>query len=177
MSRCPLTAGPPTTGAWCRPGPSIPGQLLWALTYKWATHGHANKPKTWVAARYFGKFKQVQERPLGLRRRHQRRLPGQVLLDPHRPAHPGHRPRVSRRPGPGRVLGHTATAHHTPAGRLHAASAHQAERALPALRGRTALRRAATTVTPGLGTMVAAHHPEGDSRRLPRPSRDRPTGR
>lgn len=29
---------------------------MWALTYKWATHGHANKPKTWVAARYFGKF-------------------------------------------------------------------------------------------------------------------------
>jgi len=29
---------------------------LWKLTYKWATHGHANKPKTWVSARYFGKF-------------------------------------------------------------------------------------------------------------------------
>lgn len=29
---------------------------LWTLTYKWATRGHANKPKTWVSARYFGKF-------------------------------------------------------------------------------------------------------------------------
>jgi len=29
---------------------------LWALTYKWATRGHPNKPKTWVSARYFGKF-------------------------------------------------------------------------------------------------------------------------
>jgi RNA-directed DNA polymerase len=29
---------------------------LWKLTYKWATHSHANKPKTWVSARYFGKF-------------------------------------------------------------------------------------------------------------------------
>ena len=29
---------------------------LWRLTYKWATHGHANKSKTWVTARYFGKF-------------------------------------------------------------------------------------------------------------------------
>jgi RNA-directed DNA polymerase len=29
---------------------------LWKLTYKWATHRHANKPRTWVSARYFGKF-------------------------------------------------------------------------------------------------------------------------
>jgi RNA-directed DNA polymerase len=29
---------------------------LWTLTYKWATRGHPNKPKTWVAARYFGRF-------------------------------------------------------------------------------------------------------------------------
>ena len=29
---------------------------LWRLTYKWATRGHANKPRTWVVARYFGKF-------------------------------------------------------------------------------------------------------------------------
>jgi RNA-directed DNA polymerase len=25
---------------------------LWTLTYKWATRGHPNKPKTWVCARY-----------------------------------------------------------------------------------------------------------------------------
>jgi RNA-directed DNA polymerase len=29
---------------------------LWRLTYKWATSSHANKPKSWVIARYFGKF-------------------------------------------------------------------------------------------------------------------------
>jgi RNA-directed DNA polymerase len=29
---------------------------LWKLTYKWATHGHANKSRTWVVTRYFGKF-------------------------------------------------------------------------------------------------------------------------
>jgi RNA-directed DNA polymerase len=29
---------------------------LWKLTYKWATHGHANKSSTWVSARYFGRF-------------------------------------------------------------------------------------------------------------------------
>ncbi len=29
---------------------------MWKLNYKWATHGHANKSRTWVVARYFGKF-------------------------------------------------------------------------------------------------------------------------
>jgi RNA-directed DNA polymerase len=29
---------------------------LWKLTYKWAVHSHAGKPKTWVSARYFGRF-------------------------------------------------------------------------------------------------------------------------
>lgn len=29
---------------------------LWTLTYRWATRRHPNKPKRWVAARYFGKF-------------------------------------------------------------------------------------------------------------------------
>jgi len=35
---------------------SVLDDYLWKLTYKWATHGHANKPRTWVSARYFGKF-------------------------------------------------------------------------------------------------------------------------
>jgi RNA-directed DNA polymerase len=29
---------------------------LWRLTYKWAKHSHPNKPKKWIARRYFGKF-------------------------------------------------------------------------------------------------------------------------
>jgi RNA-directed DNA polymerase len=29
---------------------------MWTLTYKWAKHGHPNKSKHWVAARYFGAF-------------------------------------------------------------------------------------------------------------------------
>lgn len=29
---------------------------LWKLTYKWATRSHANKPRAWVSARYFGRF-------------------------------------------------------------------------------------------------------------------------
>jgi len=29
---------------------------MWTLTYKWTTRGHANKSRTWVVTRYFGKF-------------------------------------------------------------------------------------------------------------------------
>lgn len=29
---------------------------LWQLLYKWATWRHANKPKSWIVDRYFGKF-------------------------------------------------------------------------------------------------------------------------
>ena len=29
---------------------------LWQLLYKWATWSHANKPKSWIVDRYFGKF-------------------------------------------------------------------------------------------------------------------------
>lgn len=29
---------------------------LWRLTHKWATRHHAKNPRTWVFARYFGKF-------------------------------------------------------------------------------------------------------------------------
>ena len=31
-------------------------QSMWTLTYKWAKHGHPNKPKHWVADRYYGSF-------------------------------------------------------------------------------------------------------------------------
>ena len=71
---------------------------------------------------------------------------------------------VSGRPCPGRVLGRSAATHQTPAGWLHAASARQAERSMPPLRGRAAFRRSATSVAPRVGTLVAADHPEGDSR-------------
>jgi RNA-directed DNA polymerase len=29
---------------------------MWRLTYKWATCTHPNKPKSWVIARYYGRF-------------------------------------------------------------------------------------------------------------------------
>jgi RNA-directed DNA polymerase len=36
-------------------------QYLWELTYKWATFSHANKPTSWVVARYFGKFNKARQ--------------------------------------------------------------------------------------------------------------------
>jgi RNA-directed DNA polymerase len=29
---------------------------MWHLTYRWARHSHPNKPRKWVASRYFGRF-------------------------------------------------------------------------------------------------------------------------
>jgi RNA-directed DNA polymerase len=29
---------------------------LWKLTYKWAKYSHANKPRSWITHRYFGRF-------------------------------------------------------------------------------------------------------------------------
>ena len=119
---------------------------------------------------------QVQERPMGVRRPRQQRLPGQVLLDRHRPTRHGHGRGLTRRPRPDRLLGQ-ATKGQAPAGQLHAAPAHQAGGPLSALRGPPTRRRPATTIPARLGAMVATGHPQGDRRGLPRPPRaTRPTG-
>jgi RNA-directed DNA polymerase len=34
---------------------------LWRLTWKWAVRSHANKPKSWIFARYFGKFNKARQ--------------------------------------------------------------------------------------------------------------------
>ena len=36
-------------------------RYLWQLTYKWAVASHANKPKSWVFHRYFGKFNKARQ--------------------------------------------------------------------------------------------------------------------
>jgi len=36
-------------------------QHLWRLTWKWARYSHQNKPKTWVLARYYGKFNKSRQ--------------------------------------------------------------------------------------------------------------------
>ena len=114
---------------------------------------------------------QVQERPLGIRRPRQQRPPGQVLLDPHRAAHPGQGRGISRRSRPVRLLGRTAEEGQAPAGRIQPAPALQAGRAVPAMRRPPAVRRAAAPVSRRMGAVVAARHPQGDSRQLPRPPR------
>ena len=34
---------------------------MWKLTYKWAKHSHPNKSKSWIIARYFGRFNQSRQ--------------------------------------------------------------------------------------------------------------------
>ncbi len=126
----------------------------------------------WAAWPVLRQVQQVQERPLGLRPPRKRRPPGEVLLDQHRPARHGQGRSVPRRPRPGRLLGQPATAQQTPAGRLHARPAHQAGRALSALRGPSAHRRPAAAIPAAVGTMVAPGHPQGNGRQLPRPPRE-----
>ena len=113
---------------------------LWKLTYKWATMAPPQQAEAVDRRPLLRQVQQVQERPLGVRRPRQRRLPGQVLLDRHRPARPGHGRGITRRPRPDRVLGRTAREGQTPAGQLHAAPARQA--------GRRAARSAGTTCSP-----------------------------
>jgi RNA polymerase sigma factor (sigma-70 family) len=36
-------------------------QYLWRLSYKWAVASHANKPTSWVIARYFGRFNKARQ--------------------------------------------------------------------------------------------------------------------
>jgi RNA-directed DNA polymerase len=34
---------------------------MWKLTYKWATHSHENKPKSWVINRYYGRLNPARQ--------------------------------------------------------------------------------------------------------------------
>jgi RNA-directed DNA polymerase len=34
---------------------------MWRLTYKWACHSHANKPKPWVTSRYYGRYNPARQ--------------------------------------------------------------------------------------------------------------------
>jgi RNA-directed DNA polymerase len=36
-------------------------EYMWKLTYKWATHGHPNKPRRWIVNRYFGAFNKSRQ--------------------------------------------------------------------------------------------------------------------
>jgi RNA-directed DNA polymerase len=36
-------------------------RYMWALTYKWATYSHQNKPKSWIISRYYGQFDKARQ--------------------------------------------------------------------------------------------------------------------
>ena len=139
---------------------------MWKLTYKWAKHSHHNKPKTWVVARYFGKFNKFRNDRwvFGDPRRNDAvtSLPvkfswtdivrHQMVNGAASPDDPALTDYWAKR----------RRTRQTPAGQLHAAPARQAGRPLSALRGPPARRRPATTIPTRMGTMVAAGHPQGD---------------
>ena len=153
---------------------------MWQLTCRWARRSHPNKPKKWIARRYFGRFNKF---------RNDRWVfgdPRRVVDDRgdiaylvkfswtpivrHQLVTGGASP---RRPRPDPLLGRTAAKGQTPVGQLQPAPARQAGRALPALRGPPAHRRSAPAVPARVGTMVAERRQAGDRRRLPHPPRAR----
>ena len=86
----------------------------WKLAYKWARYTHPNKPASWGHRPVLRPVQQVQERPVGVRRPRQRRLPPQVRLDQDRPTPNGQRRGVPGRPRPGRLLGQATEQGATP---------------------------------------------------------------
>jgi RNA-directed DNA polymerase len=106
---------------------------VWRLTYRWALRAHPNKPKRWVMARYFGAFHPARRDRWVFGDRDSGPLPSQVLLDTDRPAPPGRRWRVTRRPRPGQLLVHAAAARETAPGPVLPAAAPVAEGTLPRL--------------------------------------------
>jgi hypothetical protein len=117
---------------------------LWHITYKWATWRHKNKPKRWIAGRYFGKFNTFRNDHWVFGDRDS----GAYLvrfswtaIERHVPVKGAASPDD---PGPGQLLGRPAQEGETSARWVQPAPAIQAGRALPALRGPPALRRPAT---------------------------------
>ena len=150
---------------------------LWHITCKWATWRHQNKPKRWIAGRYFGKFNKFRndhwvfgDRDTGAYLVRfswtaiERHVPVKGAASPDDPALASY---WAERRGRSQA----------PARQVQPAPALQAGRALPALRGPPALRRPATPVSRAVGTVVAARHPQGDSRQLSHPRQTRPSRR
>lgn len=89
---------------------------MWRLTYRWALRTHPNKSKRWVMARYFDAFHPSRRGPLGVRRPGHRPLPGEVLLDAHRPPPHGQRRLVPGRPVVDQLLEGPASSRETTSG-------------------------------------------------------------
>ena len=143
---------------------------LWKLSYKWATWRHNNKPKRWIVGRYFGKFNPFRndhwvfgDRASGAClvkfswtaiRRH---VPVKGAASPDDPALAGYWAERRKKVKP-------------PLDSYTLRLLDQAGRDMPALRGTPAARRPATPVPGAVGAMVAARHPQGDSRQLSHPT-------
>ena len=135
---------------------------MWWLTYKWARHSHPNKSKWWVVDRYFGQFNKARQEQVGVRRPRQRRLPPQVLLDKDRPTRDGQGRGVPGRPGLTQYWADRRRRMTDPAGPTHPATAPQAGRPLPALRGLPPARRPPAPLPRRVGA-VDTHHPQSDA--------------
>src|ERR1035437_9484184 len=121
-----------------------------------------------------GRVQRRQGRTGRCRRPGQRRLPALLLLDQDRPARPGPRQILTRRPCPGPVLGRPATQTQTPTdcGDLAARPA-QPARTLPAVWGTAALRGPPTRLPHPVGDLVPGH-PQGAGPRGHHRTRQRP---
>ena len=129
-------AGRPTTGT------AVSAQVfnaldhhLWKLTYKWAKYSSPAQGQALDHPPLLRHVQHVPAGPVGVRRPRQRRLPPQVRLDEDHPAHDGQGNLVTRRSGPGRILGSPAATRNTPPHRHgHPAALAVTARPLPMLR-------------------------------------------
>ena len=144
---------------------------LWQLTYKWACHSHANKPKPWIVSRYYGRFNPAsQNRWVFGNRDNGAYLPrlGWTKIIRHSLVVGAG---VSGRPRPDRLLGPATRQERTPARPQRPDPARQAERPLPPVQGPALARRPRATSPTEMGT-VAPNHPQSDHQAV----RDHPAG-
>jgi RNA-directed DNA polymerase len=145
---------------------------VWRLTFKWARWQHRNKPRSWIVGRYFGMFNRFRNDRWVFGDRDggtylvkfswtgiTRHVMVKGAASPDDPALASYWADRRKKVKP-------------PLDAYTPAAANQAGRAVPAMRGTPADRRSATPVPRTVGTMVAARHPQGNSRQLPCPSRE-----
>ena len=145
---------------------------LWKLSYKWATWRHNNKPKRWIVGRYFGKFNTFRndrwvfgDRDSGAClvkfswtaiRRH-------VLVkgaaSPDDPALAGYWAERRKKVKP-------------PLDSYTLRLLTRQDGMCPLCGDPLLIRRPATPISRAVGTVVAARHPQGDSRQLSHPPRE-----
>ena len=152
---------------------------LWHITYKWATWRHENKPKRWIVGRYFGKFNKFRndrwvfgDRDCGAYMVRfswtaiERHVPVKGAASPDDPALASYWAERRKKVKP-------------PLDRYSLRLLSRQDGLCPLCGDHLLIRRPATPVSRAMGTVVAARHPQGDSRQLshprqPRPSRRRP---